>query len=95
MFKKQYQGVCVGGVADGRTYAHHLPEMTVSPHRKLPDGTFEPIKDQQTEYKFLLLLGDLRDDIGVWVPVGAELEAVIHRLTRYYRPTGLPQRPLH
>ena len=95
MLTKKYTGVCIGGIADGRTYAHDKPEMTVSPQQKLPDGSFSEIKGR-TEYKFLLLLGNEAAwaDIGVWVPDGSQIEDVVKRLTANYRPLGMMQRPL-
>lgn len=82
---KQFKGFCVGGIADGREYEYDKPEMTVEQRKKDEHGQTY-VTGLRTDYRFLLLLGNLRGDIGVWVPVGIELDAVILRLLKYYKP---------
>ena len=82
---QSFKGICVGGIADGREYTHDKPEMVVDARTKLPDGTYQAT-GQRTEYRYLLLLGSLCADIGVWVPVGIEVDAVILRLLKFYKP---------
>lgn len=81
---QKFKGVCVGGIADGREYQHDKPEMSVEQRKKI-DGV-EVKTGQRTDYKFLLLLGNLRGDIGVWVPAGVEVDEVITRILKYYKP---------
>lgn len=78
-----YKGICIGGVADGKVYQHEKPEFHVEARRKLPDGTFQKT-GAETTYAFLLLLGNLRGDIGCWVPQGASVEWTIEQLLKSY-----------
>lgn len=86
MSQKYFEGVCVGGIADGRGYRHGKPEMIVQQRKKQEDGSVVAT-GQETHYKYLLLLGDVRADLGVWVPVGMDTPDVVARLLFNYKPS--------
>lgn len=82
-----YKGKCIGGIADGREFQHHKPEMVVKQRKKNPDGQ-DYETGVQTEYKYLLLLGSVNFELGVWVPVGVSVEQVVRRMIKVYNPAA-------
>ena len=81
-----YKGMCVGGLADGSERQADKESMYVEARKRLPDGSAVPT-GARTNYRFLILLGNEIETIGVWVPEGIEDAGIIvKRLLKFYKP---------
>lgn len=81
-----YKAMCVGGIADGSERQADKDTMWVEARKRMPDGSYV-LTGERTDYRYLELLGNKVESIGVWVPLDwDDAGEIVKRLLRHYQP---------